>query len=184
MTAQLKPLVAGYYPGRAQGSESVTVCSERRPDHGKVCFFDVNAIAPQCTEAEDFGYRRSSPCVFIQFANVTGWEPEPLSPQEVAEVLPEALRPLVKPGLVLLHCDGDTPADREYIGPVTYSPHQGFRTEFFPYNGHPEYMPPLVAVQFLRPANGVIIGVRCRLWTRNPPPGNASTEISFYLLVD
>lgn len=184
LTDQLKQLVEGYYSERIGDSENVTVCSDRRPEHGKVCFFDVKTVVPQCTAAQDFGYPRSSPCVFIQFANVTDWDPEPLSPQEASQVLPEALRPLVKPGVVLLHCDGDTPADREYIGPVEYSPHPGFRTEFFPYHGHRDYMPPLVAVQFLRPERGVIIGVRCRLWARNPPPGNASTEISFYLLVD
>ncbi|KAH9379374.1 hypothetical protein HPB48_008086 [Haemaphysalis longicornis] len=122
---------------------------------------------------------------FIQFANVTGWDPEPLIG---ARGLPGATGRVAATGenpvLLLLHCYGDTPADRENIGPVAYSPLQGFRTEFFPYTGHPDYMPPLVAVQFLRPERGVVIGVRCRLLARNPPPGNASTEISFFLFVE
>lgn len=184
LTAQLKQVVAGYESGRGQGSDKVTVCSVRRRDFRKVCFFDINTVAPQCTNAQDFGYKRRSPCVFIQFANVTGWNPEPLTPQEASRVLPVALQPLVKPGVILLHCDGDTPADREFIGEVVYSPYQGFRTEYFPYTGQRGYMPPLVAVQFRRPEIGVVIGVRCRLWARNPPPGNTSTDISFYLLVD
>lgn len=184
LTAQLKQVVTGYDSWRSKGSSKVTVCSARRRQFGKVCFFDVNTIAPQCTNAQDFGYKRRSPCVFIQFANVTGWDPEPLSPQEASRLLPVALKPLVKPGVLLLHCDGDTSADREFIGEVVYTPYQGFRTEYFPYTGQRDYMPPLVAVQFRRPEIGVIIGVRCRLWARNPPPGNASTEILFYLLVD
>ncbi|XP_077527459.1 sodium/potassium-transporting ATPase subunit beta-2-like isoform X1 [Haemaphysalis longicornis] len=182
--AQLRQLVAGYHYGPFGDKKNMTVCSTRQNKYGKACFFDVNTIAPQCTAAQNFGYKRQSPCVFIQFANVTGWNPEPILPREVSRTLPAALRPMVAPGLLLLHCDGDTPADREYIGPVAYSPYQGFRTEFFPYSGHPEYMPPMVAVQFLRPERGVVIGVRCRLWVRNPPPGNASAEISFFLLVD
>ncbi|XP_077527477.1 sodium/potassium-transporting ATPase subunit beta-like [Haemaphysalis longicornis] len=184
LTDQLKPLVEGYQTGRVQGSEDIIVCGDRRPEQGRVCFFDVRAIAPECTADQDFGYPRGSPCVFIQFANVTGWDPEPLTEQEASQVLPEGSQPLVKPSLLPLHCDGDTPADRENIGDLVYSPYQGFRTEFFPYTGHPDYMPPLVAVQFRRPQRGVVIGVRCRLLARNPPPGNASTEISFFLFVE
>ncbi|KAH9384348.1 hypothetical protein HPB48_026355 [Haemaphysalis longicornis] len=160
--------------------------------HGRLPLLGVPVDTPQKkapqgsgTAADyDFGYPRGSPCVFIQFANVSGWDPEPPSLNDSSQVLPEELQPLLKPELLPLHCDGDTPADRENIGDLVYSPYQGFRTEFFPYTGHRDYMPPLVAVQFRRPEIGVLIGVRCRLWARNPPPGKVSTEIMFHLLVD
>lgn len=184
LTSQLTQLTAEYNSRRVERNENLTMCSDLRPENGKVCFFDLDAVAPQCTAAQDFGYPRQSPCVFLQFANVTGWDPEPLSAEEASQVLPAALQPLITPGLLFLHCDGDSPADRENIGPVVYYPYPGFRTVFFPYTGQPDYMSPLVALHFQRPQIGVVISVRCRLLARNPPPGNASAEIRFQLLVD
>lgn len=184
LTAQLKELVTGYDPVRASRNANVTECFGRRPEHGKVCLFDIRAVAPECTAALDFGYKEGNPCVFLQFSNVPGWEPAPLAQHEAAQLLPAPLLPLLKPGLVLLQCEGDTIVDRENLGGVVYTPYQGFRTEFFPYTGHRDYMAPLVAVQFRKPSTAVVIGVRCRLWVRNPPPANASAELFFNLLVD
>lgn len=184
LTSQLSQLIAGYNSRLVEGNENLTRCFDQRPPAGKTCFFDVSTVAPQCTAAEDFGYPRQSPCVFIQFANVTGWVPEPLSPQEASQVVPAALQTQIVPGLLPLHCDGDNPADRENIGPLLYYPYPGFRTVFFPYTGQSDYMPPLVAIHFQKPQQGVIINVRCRLLARNPPPGNFSTELSFQILVD
>ncbi|XP_077519439.1 sodium/potassium-transporting ATPase subunit beta-2-like [Amblyomma americanum] len=184
LTAQLKELVTAYDPVRASRNANVTECFGRRPEHGKVCLFDIRAVAPECTAALDFGYKEGNPCVFLQFSNVPGWEPAPLPQHEAAQLLPAPLLPLLKPGLVLLQCEGDTIVDRENLGGVVYTPYQGFRTEFFPYTGHRDYMAPLVAVQFRKPSTAVVIGVRCRLWVRNPPPANASAELFFNLLVD
>lgn len=184
LTAQLKEIVTAYDPVRASRNANVTECFGRRPEHSKVCLFDIRAVAPECTAALDFGYKEGSPCVFLQFSNVPSWEPAPLAQHEAAQLLPAPLLPLLKPGLVLLQCEGDTIVDRENLGGVVYTPYQGFRTEFFPYTGHRDYMPPLVAVQFRKPSTAIVIGVRCRLWVRNPPPANASAELFFNLLVD
>ncbi|KAL3201849.1 hypothetical protein MRX96_042764 [Rhipicephalus microplus] len=184
LTVQLKDLMSAYDPVRAARNSNVTECFGRRPEHGKVCLFDIRAVAPECTAALDFGYKEGSPCVFLQFSNVQGWEPAPIAQHEAAQLLPAPLLPLLKPGLVLLQCEGDTVVDRENLGGVVYTPYQGFRTEFFPYTGHKDYMAPMVAVQFRKPTTAIVIGVRCRLWVRNPPPANASAELFFNLLVD
>lgn len=184
LTVQLKGLVSAYDPVRAGRNSNVTECFGRRPEHGKVCLFDIRAVAPECTAALDFGYKEGSPCVFLQFSNVLGWQPAPIAKHEAAQLLPAPLLPLLKPDLVLLQCEGDTVVDRENLGGVVYTPYQGFRTEYFPYTGHKDYMAPLVAVQFRKPSTAIVIGVRCRLWVRNPPPANASAELFFNLLVD
>lgn len=184
LTVQLKGLVSAYDPVRAGRNSNVTECFGRRPEHGRVCLFDIRAVAPECTAALDFGYKEGSPCVFLQFSNVLGWEPAPIAKHEAAQLLPAPLLPLLKPDLVLLQCEGDTVVDVENLGGVVYTPYQGFRTEFFPYTGHKDYMAPLVAVQFRKPSTAIVIGVRCRLWVRNPPPANASAELFFNLLVD
>lgn len=184
LTMQLKDLISAYDPVRAARNSNVTECFGRRPEHGKVCLFDIRAVAPECTAALDFGYKEGSPCVFLQFSNVQGWVPAPIAQHEAAQLVPAPLLPLLKPDLALLQCEGDTVVDRENLGGVVYTPYQGFRTEFFPYTGHKDYMAPMVAVQFRKPSTAIVIGVRCRLWVRNPPPANASAELFFNLLVD
>lgn len=52
---------------------------------------------------------------------------------------------------VWVSCDGETPADKEFIGPVRYIPGPGFPGYQFPYTGQKGYLPPLVAVQFEMP---------------------------------
>lgn len=183
LTGQLSRLVSGYDPVRAQRNSNVTECFGRRPDRGRVCLFDVRAVAPECTSTLDFGYKEGSPCIFLQFANLSGWEPGTFGHRDINQLLPEELRPLLKPGLVLLHCEGDTIVDRENLGGIAYTPEQGFRTEFFPYSGHRDYMAPLVAVQFRKPTVGVVVGVRCRLWAPNVPV-NITAEMFFNLLVE
>lgn len=50
-----------------------------------------------------------------------------------------------------MSCEGESPADVENIGPVSYYPRQGFPGYFFPYENSEGYLSPLVAVQFTRP---------------------------------
>lgn len=183
LTGQLSQLVSAYDPDRYQRNPNVSECFGRRPERGRVCFFDVRTVAPECTAPLDFGYKEGSPCIFLQFANLRGWEPAPFTHRDAALLLPEDVRALLKPGLLPLHCEGDTIVDRENLGGVAYTPEQGFRTEFFPYTGHQDYMSPLVAVQFRMPIVGIVVGVRCRLFARNLPT-NASAEVFFNLLVD
>lgn len=52
-----------------------------------------------------------------------------------------------------MSCQGENPADVEYLGPVTYYPKgiQGFPGYYFPYLNSEGYLSPLVAVRFERP---------------------------------
>ena len=51
---------------------------------------------------------------------------------------------------VWVSCDGDYPADKEYIGPVTYYPGPAFPAYHFHAADNPEFLNPLVAVKFER----------------------------------
>jgi sodium/potassium-transporting ATPase subunit beta len=45
-------------------------------------------------------------------------------------------------------CEGENPADREFIGTVEYIPYQGFPGYFYPYLAVKNYLSPLVAIHF------------------------------------
>lgn len=53
---------------------------------------------------------------------------------------------------VWVSCEGETPTDVEYLGPVKYYPNiQGFPGYYFPYVNSEGYLSPLVAVHFVQP---------------------------------
>jgi hypothetical protein len=152
-----------------------------------VCFFDIRAIDPECLRP-DFGYSSGKPCVFVVFNNITGWEPEAFKTkepemfkpkdQDFADMPPDVRRNS-RPGIVYIECKGNTPVDRENIGEeLEIMPTHGFSTQYFPYNGHPDFMPPFIALRFRKATIGIAIGVTCRLWTKNL---NATTEPSAIL---
>lgn len=53
---------------------------------------------------------------------------------------------------IWLSCVGDSPVDIENMGPVSYYPDRGYPGFFFPYTGQKDYLEPIVAVHFERPA--------------------------------
>lgn len=58
---------------------------------------------------------------------------------------------------VWVSCDGETVADKELIGPISYNPRPGFPGYFFPFENAEGYLSPLVAVQFKRPHSMIYI---------------------------
>ena len=62
---------------------------------------------------------------------------------------------------------GNSIIDQENMGPIEYTPHQGFPYHFFPYEGHPDYMPPFVAIRFKAPATSIGIGITCKIYAKN-----------------
>ncbi|GIY43193.1 hypothetical protein CDAR_321181 [Caerostris darwini] len=127
------------------------------------------------------------PCVFLEFNNITGWVPEPYSPEELQKYVKVTDDPSSFADLVYLDCQGDSFADQENVGPIEYIPNKGFPTRYFPYRGHPDYMSPLVAIRFRRPHIGVAITVTCKLWAKNIQHTKGAIpngQITFNLLVD
>ncbi|XP_013777775.1 sodium/potassium-transporting ATPase subunit beta-like [Limulus polyphemus] len=188
MTQQLSQLLSGYNT-RQMNYQNITECSEESPPAGHSCFFNIQLISSECTEAKTFGYRRSEPCIFLQFPNISNWEPVPYNisdPQTVNE-LPERLRSTYDPRYAYINCEGDTAFDRENLGFINYSPYQGFPVNFFPYTGQPNYMPPLVAVHFPTLRIGVAVNVVCKLWAKNvnhTEDAVPNGTVRFTLLVD
>jgi sodium/potassium-transporting ATPase subunit beta len=52
---------------------------------------------------------------------------------------------------IWVSCEGESPADVENIGPVTYIPGRGFPGYFYPYKNSEGYLSPVMAIHFERP---------------------------------
>ncbi|XP_065202185.1 sodium/potassium-transporting ATPase subunit beta-1-like isoform X2 [Planococcus citri] len=113
-------------------------------------------IFGKCSKIHGYGYAIGKPCVFIKLNRIYRWVPEyykdkldtptnmPQNLQDKMDLLPEEQRKNV-----WVSCEGQSPHDKENIGPITYYPSiQGFPSYYYPYLHVPDYMSPLVAVQF------------------------------------
>ena len=69
--------------------------------------------------------------------------------------------------MVWTSCEGETLADQENMGGVTYTPWQGFPGYYYPYLNQMHYLSPIVWIQLRNITPGVVIQVRCKAWARN-----------------
>lgn len=49
---------------------------------------------------------------------------------------------------IWLWCDGANNVDKEHVGKIDYLPGPGFPVQYFPFMGQPDYLAPMVALQF------------------------------------
>lgn len=165
------------YTNTRRHANNVVLCDyDRFPRPGSVCIPEYKDWFP-CTKENNFGFDKSSPCVFIRFNKITNWTPVYYNnsselPADMPENLKQAIkgyystyRNLMK--TVWLSCEGETPADVENAGPIMYIPSLGFPGYYFPHNNTKNYVSPMVAIHFERPRTGVLINIECRVWAPN-----------------
>lgn len=175
----LNSFLDGYYtPSKiAKGSGQIKTCSHSDFPHGdEVCEVDVREWE-KCNKDDFFDYHRSSPCIFLKLNRIYGWTPEYyMDEQELPPEMPAQLKNHIRSinntrdrQNVWVSCEGESPADREHIGSISYYPKkfQGFPGFYFPYLNREGYLNPLVAVRFERPVSGILINIECRVWAKN-----------------
>jgi len=166
----------------------------------EVCKFDFQLLGEKCTSAEKWGYKYQSPCVILKMNKMIGWEPDcyddvtklPKGEDGMPEDLIKHIEDMTKdnggkvPKFVWVSCQGENPADQEYIGPIEYTPWRGFPAYYFPYKHQRGYLPPIVAVRFEQPHSNVLINIQCASWAKNIK--HATKErlglVHFELLID
>ncbi|KAJ8726025.1 hypothetical protein PYW07_000723 [Mythimna separata] len=149
---------------------------EKPPPPGKVCDMDIRDLDP-CTDENHFSFHKSSPCIFLKLNKIYGWRPEVYEGwDEIPKDMPLELQQHIwnlthtnaKFGnMVWVSCHGETPADKENIGPISYLPYPGFPGYFYPYENAEGYLSPLVAIHLQRPRTGILINIECRAWAKN-----------------
>ncbi|CAB0034743.1 unnamed protein product [Trichogramma brassicae] len=72
-------------------------------------------------------------------------------PSDMPDWLKQVIRKSDKPH-VWLSCNGTSFEDILHMGEIEYLPGPGFPVQYFPYDGHPDYLSPMVALKFSRPA--------------------------------
>jgi len=149
----------------------------------------------------DYGYRRTSPCIFLTISKVENWIPTTFNESDIVEIsetnqtdtfssMPKDLRDYIsqqtEKRMIWVSCNGDTQADVELMGPVEYYPTRGFPAYYFPFKNIDGYLSPIVAVHFSRPTRNIVIGIECKLWAKNVKL-DREKEIGytrFHLLID
>ncbi|CAH1369661.1 unnamed protein product [Tenebrio molitor] len=140
--------------------ENAVACGRDPPRKNQFCHFDIKTIALPCTAEYQYGFGSSSggPCVFLKPSQISGWVPQCYNSTTVPQDMPENLRTDIiereqhpMPDVVWVECHGETPPDRENVGPMVYFPLPGFRGVYFPFTGIEGYLSPLVAVHFKKP---------------------------------
>lgn len=163
--------------GTIPSGGNVEQCNyDRPPQPGKVCDVNIRELYP-CTTENKYNYKRGAPCIFLKLNKIYGWKPIMYNdttklpdkmPQELKNYIEETRK--INPSsvnTVWVTCEGENPADVENIGPINYFPKRGFPGYFFPYLNHEGYLSPIVAVNFERPATGVLINIECKAWAHN-----------------
>jgi len=160
---------------------------DHRAPNGYTCDVDLKTFG-SCSGEQSFGYRRSSPCVFLKLAKKPDWIPQFLNETNLPESMPEDFKQIIRASLsynpnnaqmVWVSCDGKDSADRENLGPINYYPRRGFPGYYFPCTSKDRCNQPLVAVKFERPKAYVTINVQCKIWAQN-----LEDSVDFQLLVE
>uniref|UniRef100_A0A1B6E7W0 Sodium/potassium-transporting ATPase subunit beta n=2 Tax=Clastoptera arizonana TaxID=38151 RepID=A0A1B6E7W0_9HEMI len=176
-------------------TENLVECDYHKPPlPGKVCNINPEKLSP-CVVTNYFGYRNSSPCIFLEIDLVDGWKPKYfMDYKTLPESMPNMLRKYIhenaiEPEMwetVWVSCDGEMPADKEFVGPITYIPGPGIPGYFYPFNGQKGYLNPIIAIQFETPITGLVINIECTVWAanikQNKEQGIGSAR--FQLLID
>ncbi|XP_028025325.1 sodium/potassium-transporting ATPase subunit beta-2-like [Bombyx mandarina] len=164
--------------GQTAGTgQNIFNCDFRNPPPpGKVCDVDIRSWDP-CIEENHFSFHKSSPCIFLKLNRIYGWRPEFFD--DLASLPPDMPDDLVSyitnatannrdyANMVWVSCQGETPADREMLGPISYLPYPGFPGYFYPYENAEGYLSPLVAIHLQSPKTGIILNIECRAWAKN-----------------
>lgn len=177
------------------GSKNSKFCSFNQTHSPQdVCDVDVSQFGP-CSPKNEFGYRNSSPCVFLKLNKIFNWKPDYFdNPNELPISMPESLKKYIaerketERQLIWVSCNGTNAKDQEDFSPVKYYPAQGFPAYFYPYRNQDGYVSPLVAVQFEKLKFKSFVNVECRAWAKNIIYNGSNRDrmgsVSFQLFVD
>jgi len=152
---------------------NITTCAPgQTAPEGKACRVDLEPIRKLCDQNATYGYADGSPCVFLQlnYHLLTNYTPVVYEADDLVENndLPDDLRTAKNLNGPWVECHGNTVVDQESVGSIKVAPSNVIPLNFFPYDGvNEDYMSPVIAIKFEKPATGINIGLTCRFWAKN-----------------
>ncbi|KAM0727193.1 Sodium/potassium-transporting ATPase subunit beta-1 [Formica fusca] len=160
------------YNKSKENYKTAVECNDAAPNVSdmKPCFFDIESLGV-CGKPP-YGYTNPlQPCVLIKFNKRFDWIPIYYNksfqlPEDMPSVLQDAVRSSNK-YQIWLWCDGANNVDKEHVGKIDYLPGPGFPVQYFPFMGQPDYLAPMVALQFTNITPFRLVTVECSLWALN-----------------
>ncbi|KAG7502651.1 sodium/potassium-transporting ATPase subunit beta-233-like [Solea senegalensis] len=135
----------------------------------KACRFPRTLLGP-CSGLEDteFGFKEGKPCVIVKLNRIVNFFPRAPSTNDS---IPEEAQPKVQPNLIPIYCTNKREEDAGKIGEIKYyGIGEGFPLQYYPYYGkllHPQYLQPLVALQFTNLTRNMELRIECKVFGDN-----------------
>ncbi|XP_028255353.1 sodium/potassium-transporting ATPase subunit beta-233-like [Parambassis ranga] len=135
----------------------------------KACRFSRTLLGP-CSGLDDteFGFKQGKPCLIVKLNRIVNYRPRPPTSNES---IPEEAQPKVQPNVIPLHCTSKKEEDVGKIGEIKYyGIGGGFPLQYYPYYGkllHPQYLQPLVALQFNNLTLNTELRIECKVFGDN-----------------
>ncbi|XP_058478824.1 sodium/potassium-transporting ATPase subunit beta-233-like [Solea solea] len=135
----------------------------------KACRFSRSLLGP-CSGLEDteYGFKEGKPCVIVKLNRIVNFRPR--APSTNASI-PEEAQPKVQPNLIPIYCTNKREEDAGKIGEIKYyGIGEGFPLQYYPYYGkllHPQYLQPLVALQFTNLTRNMDLRIECKVFGDN-----------------
>ncbi|XP_067369717.1 sodium/potassium-transporting ATPase subunit beta-1a [Channa argus] len=145
--------------------------STTEKDHGqrKACRFNRSWLGP-CSGENDttYGFKQGKPCLIVKLNRIVNFRPKAPSDNQS---LPAALQGKVMPNLIPIYCKNRREEDEDKIGEIKYfGLGEGFPLQYYPYYGkllHPQYLQPLVAIQFTNLTLDQELRIECKVYGAN-----------------
>ncbi|KAH3812408.1 sodium/potassium-transporting ATPase subunit beta-like [Dreissena polymorpha] len=187
-----------YYENELQTTESGVIIDcesvtqyRHKDDWDKACRFDISYnLGTICVkEMALFGYQDGQPCVLLKLNKIYDWVPEPFDNTTLpADLKDESGAPLNiwHEYYVTLKCEGETPADKDMLGPILYYPSNGFHYKYFPFRNQQGYRAPVVFVRFDNPGPAQLFMITCKIYAKNIEHNfmDKTGLVHFELLID
>uniref|UniRef100_A0A4W5Q1W3 Sodium/potassium-transporting ATPase subunit beta n=1 Tax=Hucho hucho TaxID=62062 RepID=A0A4W5Q1W3_9TELE len=137
----------------------------------KACRFKRTWLGP-CAgldgHDESFGFKDGKPCLIAKLNRIVNFRPRP--PTNNASV-PDAGQTRVQLNVIPIHCQNKREEDASKIGEIKYyGIGMGFPLQYYPYYGkllHPQYLQPLVAIQFTNLTFNEELRLECKVYGAN-----------------
>lgn len=135
----------------------------------KACRFS-RALLDSCSGDKDpfFGFKEGKPCIIVKLNRIISFRPKAPTNNQT---LPEALQGKIQPNLIPIFCKNKREEDEGKIGEIKYyGMAEGFPLQYYPYYGkllQPQYLQPLVAIQFTNLTLNEEVRIECRVFGAN-----------------
>lgn len=135
----------------------------------KACRFSRQLLGP-CSglEDRDFGFSTGKPCLIVKLNRIVNFRPKAPSTNNS---IPEEAQYKVQPNVIPIFCTNKREEDAGKIGEIMYHGiGNGFPLQYYPYYGkllHPQYLQPLVALQFVNLTMNTELRIECKVFGDN-----------------